>query len=148
MALEEGLPNINRLIPHFSQSTFTKRMNKSGYFIWNRRGHSTHGIRGRTAWNVGFLNELLLLFSHQVMADFLWPHELQYSGPPFPSPSPRVCPSSCPFNWWCHPTKRMGYETGKKKKKAKCLAQYYSEIISHDHTIKKEKEVREIKKLI
>ena len=23
--------------------------------------------------------------------------------PPCPSPSPRVCPSSCPLNWWCHP---------------------------------------------
>ena len=21
-----------------------------------------------------------------------------------PSPSPRVCRSSCPLNWWCHPT--------------------------------------------
>ena len=23
--------------------------------------------------------------------------------PPYPSPSPRVCPSSCPLHWWCHP---------------------------------------------
>ena len=23
---------------------------------------------------------------------------------PCPLPSPRVCPSSCPLNWWCHPT--------------------------------------------
>ena len=22
---------------------------------------------------------------------------------PCPSPSPRVCPSSCPLHWWCHP---------------------------------------------
>ena len=23
--------------------------------------------------------------------------------PPCPSPSPRVCPSSCSLHWWCHP---------------------------------------------
>ena len=23
---------------------------------------------------------------------------------PCPLPSPRICPSSCPLNWWCHPT--------------------------------------------
>ena len=26
------------------------------------------------------------------------------SRPPCPSPSPKVCPSSCPLNQWCHPT--------------------------------------------
>ena len=40
------------------------------------------------------------------------------------------------------------WDMKQEKKKAKCLAQYCSEIISHDHIIKKEKEVREIKKLI
>ena len=36
----------------------------------------------------------------------LWPHGLQHEDmrPPCPSPSPRVHPSSCPLNWWCHPT--------------------------------------------
>ena len=24
--------------------------------------------------------------------------------PPCPLPSPRICPSSCPFHWWCHTT--------------------------------------------
>ena len=24
--------------------------------------------------------------------------------PPCPSPTPRVCPNSCPLNLWCHPT--------------------------------------------
>ena len=47
---------------------------------------------------------LLFLFSHQVMSDSLWPHGLQHTSPPCPSPSPKVYPSSCPLNWWCHPT--------------------------------------------
>ena len=45
-----------------------------------------------------------LLFSHQVMSDCSWPHELQHTRLPFPSLSPGVCPSSCPLNQWCHPT--------------------------------------------
>ena len=34
----------------------------------------------------------------------LWPHGLQHTRPPCPSPSPGVLPSSLPLNWWCHPT--------------------------------------------
>ena len=45
---------------------------------------------------------LLLLFSHPVMSDSLQPHGLQCTRPPCPSPSPEVCPSSCPLHWWCH----------------------------------------------
>ena len=46
----------------------------------------------------------LLLFSHPFMSDSLRPHGLQHARPPCPSPSLGVCPSSCPLNWWCHPT--------------------------------------------
>ena len=38
------------------------------------------------------------------MSDSLQPHGLQHTRPLCPSPSPRVCPSQCPLNWWCHPT--------------------------------------------
>ena len=34
----------------------------------------------------------------------LWPHGLQHSRLPCPSPSPRVCSNSCPLSQWCHPT--------------------------------------------
>ena len=47
---------------------------------------------------------LLLSFSHQVMSSSLQSHGLQQAKPPFPSPSPRVCRSSCPLNRWCHPS--------------------------------------------
>ena len=43
-------------------------------------------------------------FSHSVMSDSLWPHELQHTRPPYPSPTPRVHPNSCPLSRWCHLT--------------------------------------------
>ena len=34
----------------------------------------------------------------------LWPHGLQHTRLPCPSPTPRACSNSCPLSWWCHPT--------------------------------------------
>ena len=45
-----------------------------------------------------------LLFSRQVTSNSLWPNGLPHTRLPCPSLSPRVCPSSCPLNRWCHPT--------------------------------------------
>ena len=45
----------------------------------------------------------VLLFSCPTVFDSLWPHGLQHARPPCPSPSPKVCPSSCPLHWWCRP---------------------------------------------
>ena len=42
--------------------------------------------------------------SHSVTSDSLWPHGLQHTRPPCPSPTPRVYPNSCPLSQWCHPT--------------------------------------------
>ena len=41
-------------------------------------------------------------FSHSVMSYSLWPHGLQHTRPPCPSPTPRVY--SRPLSRWCHPT--------------------------------------------
>ena len=38
------------------------------------------------------------------MSDSLWPHGLQHTRPPCPSPTHRVYPNSRPLSWWCHPT--------------------------------------------
>ena len=38
------------------------------------------------------------------MSDSLWPHGLQHSRPPCPSPTPGVYLNSCPSSRWCHPT--------------------------------------------
>ena len=45
----------------------------------------------------------MLLFNPPVMSDSLRHHGLQHTRPPCPSPSPEVCPMSCPLHWWCHP---------------------------------------------
>ena len=34
----------------------------------------------------------------------LWPHGLQHTRPPCPSPIPGVYSNSCPLSRWCHPT--------------------------------------------
>ena len=49
------------------------------------------------------LYTLLLLFSRPVVSDSLQPHELQHARSHCSSPSPEVCPSSCPLHWWCLP---------------------------------------------
>ena len=36
-------------------------------------------------------------FSHSVVSDSLWPHELQHARPPCPSPTPGVHPNPCPL---------------------------------------------------
>ena len=45
----------------------------------------------------------MLLFSHLVVSNSLQPHGLQHARPPCPSPSPKLCPSSCPLHQGCHP---------------------------------------------
>ena len=42
-------------------------------------------------------------FSCSVVSDSLQPHESQRTGPPCPSPTPRVHSNSCPLSRWCHP---------------------------------------------
>ena len=38
------------------------------------------------------------------MSNSLWPHELQHTRIPCPSPTPGIFSNSCPSSWWCHPT--------------------------------------------
>ena len=45
----------------------------------------------------------MLLFNFPVMSDSFQLHGLQHTRPSCPLPSPRVCSSSCPLQWWCHP---------------------------------------------
>ena len=43
-------------------------------------------------------------FSCSVMSDSLWPHGLQHTRLPCPSPTLGACSNSCLSSWWCHPT--------------------------------------------
>ena len=42
--------------------------------------------------------------SHSVVSDSLWPHGLQHTRLPCPSPTLRACSNSYASSWWCHPT--------------------------------------------
>jgi len=59
-------------------------------------GFSTAEPLGKTPCKV-------LLFSHTVVSNPLRPHRLQHAMLACPSPSPEVCPSSCPLHQWFHP---------------------------------------------
>ena len=39
-----------------------------------------------------------------VVSDSLWPHGLQHTRPPCPSPTLGAGSDSCPLSWWYHPT--------------------------------------------
>ena len=43
-------------------------------------------------------------FSSVTQSDSLWPHGLQHTRPPCPSPTPGAYSNSCPWSQWCHPT--------------------------------------------
>ena len=47
--------------------------------------------------------EVSQLFSCPVVSNSLQPHGLQHSRPPYPTPSPKACPSSYSLHRWCHP---------------------------------------------
>ena len=54
--------------------------------------------------NIYILSQTSVQFSCSVVSHSLWPHGLQHSRLPCPSPTPRVCSDSCPLSWWRHPT--------------------------------------------
>ena len=78
-----------------------------GPLIWlHSYGKIASGVIG-ARYREGCLEascEPLVQFSRSVVSDSLWPHELQYTRPLCPSPTPRVHPNPCPLSQWCHPT--------------------------------------------
>ena len=69
------------------------------FFFWSCKTniYSLHKI-------VKIQEILFLWFSHSVMSNSLWPHELQHTMVPYPSPSPGAYSNSCPLSQWWHPT--------------------------------------------
>ena len=72
-------------------------MNESIY-IQNTHSGTQHQEKGQ---------QLLTLLSQSVQSlnhvTSLWPHELQHSRLPCPSPILRTCSNSCRLSQWCHP---------------------------------------------
>ena len=50
-----------------------------------------------------WLTSAAVQFSCSVVSSSLWPHGLQHTTPPRPSPTPRVYWNPCPLSRWCHP---------------------------------------------
>ena len=69
--------------------------------FWNSLASSM--IQWMLAMDVSSWMMLLLLFNRLVVSGSLQPHGLRHMRTPYPSLSPRVCPSSCSLHRWCHP---------------------------------------------
>ena len=63
-----------------------------------RKSHS-NGVKGRSTRAPCSSVQ----FSRSVVSDSLWPHELQHTRPPCPSPTPGVHSDSRPLSQRCHP---------------------------------------------
>ena len=61
--------------------------------------HDSNLCYSRINYNPGSVQ-----FGGPVMSDSLWPHGLQHTSLPCPSPTPKACSNSCPLSQWCHPT--------------------------------------------
>ena len=94
--LEKGM------VTHSSILTGESHGQKSlmGYSPWGHKESDT------TEWLTYPKNKTIISiqFSCSVMSDSLWPHGLQHTRPPCPSPTPGVYPNSCSLSRWCHPT--------------------------------------------
>ena len=55
------------------------------------------------AWRILSITFSSVQFSLSVVSGSLQPHEPQHARPPYPSPTLRVHPNSCPLSQWCHP---------------------------------------------
>ena len=77
-----------------------------------------------------------LLFSRSVESDSLWPHGLQHSRFPCPSPTPGVCSNSCPLRRWCHRTILYSVSPISSCHQS-CLAQGLFQWVSSSHQVVK-----------
>ena len=81
--------------------------------LWTKKPGRLQSTRSQKNWtwmsNWTHTHTMLLFnissvqFSHSVVSDYLWPHELQHARSPCPSPTPRVYSDSHPSSQWCHP---------------------------------------------
>ena len=72
-------------------------------FSVNRYGNSSWWAEIERLLESGDVKLPSVQFSHSVITDSLWPHGLQHTRLPCPSPTPGACSNSCPSSQWCHP---------------------------------------------
>ena len=61
-------------------------------------------LQDAAPWKKSYDKPSSVQFSCSVMFNSLWPHGMQHSWLPCPSPTPGAYSNSCPSNRWCHPT--------------------------------------------
>ena len=89
-----------REVPTWYLSEFLR----SKFVLWQEFGLWRPGLKLWLLISCVTLVSYIIQFSGSVMADSLWPHGLQHTRHPCPSPTPRACWNSCPSSQWCHPT--------------------------------------------
>ena len=92
------LTNLKEEYQSFSKfSKNRSRENTSNFILWDQHHIDTEAIQ-KYVWNLSSVQ-----FSSSVMSDSLWPHGLQHTRLPCPSPTPEACSNTCPSSRWCHP---------------------------------------------
>ena len=86
--------------PRWSVFLFIQGSPSLCFVSWNKWVTCFHW----TKWPKGMRLAQVSQFSRSDVSNSLWPHELQHTRLPCPSPTPRACSNSCPLNRWCHPT--------------------------------------------
>ena len=74
-------------------------------YIWEKIQHIEIKVFNNSyLWGWNLRNNFFLLSCSVAQSCLtLWPHRLQHTRPPLPSPTPRACSNSCPLSQWCHP---------------------------------------------
>ena len=76
--------------------------NSKALLLW-ASNHSGNSVFLRVLY-FPFIQISLLLLSPSVVSSSLWPHGLQHTRPPCPSPTPGLCSNSHPLSRQCHST--------------------------------------------
>ena len=101
-------------IQNYQILVFALTAGLTDFSVWSNLSSLTSNIKSVVVLTSVFLKMLKISrntvnirsvqFSHSVVSNSLWPHGLQHTRLPCPSPTPRAYSNSCPSSRWCHPT--------------------------------------------
>ena len=91
-----GLTGLITTLLEWVASSFSRGSSQPRWRMVATHGPQAH--RCQTGWNSVQFNSLTQ------SCTILWPHGLQYTRLPCPSPSPQTCWNSCPLSQQCYPT--------------------------------------------
>ena len=82
---------------------FAKDILSQRLLIWGRDLLSTPQESQPLQHSISSVKFSSVQFSRSVVSNYFWPHGLQHTRLPYPSPTPRACSNAFPLSWWCHP---------------------------------------------